>query len=304
MITNMEKQNEAFTITIENVNLHFVIHYESFVQQKNPRTKASHSHLYYEILYSLNDCNRLHFDDVELGFKKHQFALIPPYFNHNTYFEKESDLISVGFYYKKNQSKYQRYDLWAFLNKHFEKKFRMGALDAKTGELFMHVHNHFRPEDPVHTGLLLSSLSQILFKILLSFTEEDELNEQIQGEMHNGNMRLYYPKGIPLETLYEINEILNARYAEEITPSSLSKQFFVSSKQINRYIYRQYGQTFLQRRTKLRMAAAQKLLSETDEPINRVAEMVGYGSINTFYSAFKTFSGTTPDAYRRKFGII
>jgi AraC-like DNA-binding protein len=49
------------------------------------------------------------------------------------------------------------------------------------------------------------------------------------------------------------------------------------------------------------MTAAQKLLCHTDDPIGSISKAVGYQSINTFYSAFKTFCGITPDQYRKEF---
>lgn len=295
--------NETFTVTIENVDLQFVIHYESFFQLQSGFFKASHSHLYYEVLYSLSDTNNLMTSEYTIPMKKHSFIVVPPYQRHYITCENDSDIISVGFYYKKNQNKPVRNDLYVFFNSIFGKDINTGILDSLAESNFLKISETHRRSGPVFNGLLLSSLSQIIFSIaeaIISGNNDDDQNLKI---IPNPNYKPYSPKGVPMETLYWINEMLNARYMDNITPTSLAKQFFVSPKQINRYIYRQYGQTFLQRRTHLRMVTAQKLLSQTNDPISTISESVGYTSINTFYSAFKTFCGTTPDLYRKEFGI-
>lgn len=299
----MNYVNETFSVAIENVDLQFVIHYESFFQLQSGIFKASHSHLYYEVLYSLSDTNKLITTEYTVPMKKHSFVIVPPYQRHHITCENDQDIISVGFYYKKKHNKPVRDDMFAFFNSIFGKDIKTGILDSISESNFLKIRETHRRSEPVFNGLLISSLAQIIFSIAEVIVSGSSDNDQNLKIIPNPNYKSYSPKGVPMETLYWINEMLNARYMDNITPASLAKQFFVSPKQINRYIYRQYGQTFLQRRTHLRMAAAQKLLSQTSEPISKISESVGYSSINTFYSAFKTFCGTTPDLYRKEFGL-
>ncbi|MGO4376562.1 helix-turn-helix domain-containing protein, partial [Paenibacillus sp. MCAF20] len=56
--------------------------------------------------------------------------------------------------------------------------------------------------------------------------------------------------------------------------------------------------TFTQYVTALRMEYACRLLSETDLPINEVAEQSGYSDYFYFSRIFKRTKGTTPSSYR------
>ena len=143
---------------------------------------------------------------------------------------------------------------------------------------------------------MLSTLVEIVYQMLDVIMKEshDAASMMETAKTH----RSYSPRGNTFHALCQVNDTLNAQYMEDITPESMSDKYYISPKQINRYILNQYGQTFLQRRTSLRMAAAQNLLKNTNETVNHISEAVGYHSINTFYSAFKNFCGMTPDEYR------
>ena len=50
----MNSGNEIFSISLENADLHFILHEESFVQKYSERwEKMLHTHVYYELLYVL-----------------------------------------------------------------------------------------------------------------------------------------------------------------------------------------------------------------------------------------------------------
>lgn len=59
------------------------------------------------------------------------------------------------------------------------------------------------------------------------------------------------------------------------------------------------GKKFIEYLTDLRMQESQKLLSETDLPISRIAEMAGYRDDKYFSRAFKKYSGLKPKEYRK-----
>lgn len=284
---------------MENTDLHFIIHYESFLQLNNADWKAPHSHFYYEILYSMSGTNRLLMKNDEILLKNNSVTIVPPYRSHNAVFDHPSDLISIGFYYEKNQIKYARTDLYALLENLLSEKYNIGIFNEGLRELFLQLQGFYRISDPIHDGMLTAALVRILYNILsILMADPPKKNEYTNDNALTETRKPYSPHGISFDVIYEINEMLNAHYTEDITPQSLSERLFISPKPINRYINKQYGQTFLQRRTELRMIAAQRLLKKTSEPISNISTMVGYNSINSFYSAFKVYCGLTPDQYR------
>ena len=51
--------------------------------------------------------------------------------------------------------------------------------------------------------------------------------------------------------------------------------------------------------TQCRMSEAQRLLIETDDPVSRIAELVGYPENSKhFFTIFKKHFGMTPENYR------
>jgi AraC-like DNA-binding protein len=100
------------------------------------------------------------------------------------------------------------------------------------------------------------------------------------------------------DIIQKIDNILTTAYMTSITAKSLSNDLHVCEKQINRYILSQYSQTFLQRKTMIRINVACEMLTNTDISIAEISAKVGYTSINTFYSAFKNQIGITPNEFR------
>lgn len=59
------------------------------------------------------------------------------------------------------------------------------------------------------------------------------------------------------------------------------------------------GQSFAAIRDEIRYAEAQRRLREGDEPVSRIAAMLGYTEHSAFHRAFVKWSGTTPLAFRK-----
>jgi len=297
----MGLSNDIFSLSMENVDLHFIIHAESFLQNYNQSLgKVAHSHVYCEILFSLDGSSALILENQEIQLEANAFALIRPYRAHSTQISNAAGLFSIGFYYEQNQNKYARNDLYTLLEQLVTKHDAIGIPDQGLRELFLQLRDFHRTQDIISEGMMITTFSAILYSVLAILKENPSMTDGQQNSVR----KPYSPHGISFEVLYQINDILNNHYTEDITPELLSKQFYISPKQINRYVFNQYGKTFLQRRTALRMTVAQKLLCHTDDPIGSISKAVGYQSINTFYSAFKTFCGITPDQYRKEFSEI
>lgn len=293
----MSNGNKIFSVSMQNAHLNFIIHNESFVQKHTEKwQKVLHAHVYYEILVSLNDANKLILEKKELPFENGVYAIVKPYQNHGTFLENVADLISIGFYYEPNKNTEEKNDVCLLMDKLLASKNIICKSDNILSKTFMKLRNLSTSDDPISEGLITSLLLQIFYNILFALDKQaDDTQSNEQATLSNRN---HLPRRNSFELLCMVNDLLNARYMEDITPESLSHELYISPKQINRYIFSLYNQTFLQRRTTLRITAAQKRLRESTASIAEISATVGYNSINTFYSAFKTFCGMTPDKYR------
>ena len=80
----------------------------------------------------------------------------------------------------------------------------------------------------------------------------------------------------------------------------LAKRLGLSTRQTGRLLQKQYGKTFLQKKTEARMSAAAILLSNAEYSITSIVEELGYSSIEHFTSAFRNYYATSPRQYRKE----
>ena len=80
----------------------------------------------------------------------------------------------------------------------------------------------------------------------------------------------------------------------------LAKRLGLGTRQTERLLQKQYGKTFLQKKTEARMSAAAILLSNTECSITSIAGKLGYSSIEHFTSAFRNYYNMSPRQYRKE----
>lgn len=97
-----------------------------------------------------------------------------------------------------------------------------------------------------------------------------------------------------------ITEILN--YIHEnylsVTLDDLAREFYLSKPYLSKYIREQSGTTFSENVQKIRLKKACTLLKNGNMKVERVAENVGYPSVEHFNRQFKKRYGMTPVQYR------
>lgn len=103
----------------------------------------------------------------------------------------------------------------------------------------------------------------------------------------------------PNETVNDIIEYINQHYAENITLTGLSDQFFLTTSHIARLFKKYTGESVIGYVNRVRIDNAKKLLDQ-GMSVKNAAETVGYNSLNNFYKHFKKETGTTPAAYVSK----
>jgi len=94
-------------------------------------------------------------------------------------------------------------------------------------------------------------------------------------------------------------EHLEAHYAEPVSPARLAGLAGLSAVRFARLIKRLFRMTPSQLITQTRLAAASRLLQETEKPIAEVALASGFYDHSAFTRAFRSATGETPTGYRR-----
>lgn len=86
---------------------------------------------------------------------------------------------------------------------------------------------------------------------------------------------------------------------EDIYIADIAKQVFLNEQYLMRTFKKTTGVSILEFITNERIWLAKELLSNTNYPINRVADMVGYGNYSYFTKIFKRNVGVTPQMFRQ-----
>ncbi len=109
-------------------------------------------------------------------------------------------------------------------------------------------------------------------------------------------------RGASSEKDERITGILN--YIQEnylnVSLDDLSKEFYLSKPYLSKFIKEKSGMTFGENVQKIRLKKASSLLKNGNMKIEKVAESVGYPSVEHFNRQFKKKYGMTPVQYRNK----
>jgi transcriptional regulator GlxA family with amidase domain len=101
--------------------------------------------------------------------------------------------------------------------------------------------------------------------------------------------------------LHDLLDWLRANLAEPFTVRQLAGRAHMSERTFARRFVQDTGTTPQRWLTGQRILLAQQLLEETDETVDAIADRAGFGNGTAMRHHFRTWRGTTPNAYRRLF---
>lgn len=108
-----------------------------------------------------------------------------------------------------------------------------------------------------------------------------------------------FTTSVPCDSMSLITEQCFLFEYAEITLQDLAGRLGISPRQAERFLKKEYGETFQQKKTHARMEAAISFLRNPSLSITRIAGQLGYSSVEHFSHAFKCYYGISPRAYRK-----
>jgi PAS domain S-box-containing protein len=100
-------------------------------------------------------------------------------------------------------------------------------------------------------------------------------------------------------SLADTLEYLETEYAEEISPASLARRAGLSPIRFARLVKRIFRLTPGQLIAQTRLAAASRLLTETEQPVSEIAHACGFYDHSAFTRAFRSATGMAPTEFRK-----
>ncbi len=131
-----------------------------------------------------------------------------------------------------------------------------------------------------------------------SKSEKDVVEKEV---LINGkkNSKVY----LTPQKINEINQLLQTPefiYDQKIKLEQFAQRVAVNSTYLNRYFNQEYGCSFLQYLTSLRIEQAEMLLRDSNAEIGDICYNTGFNSPSAFHKAFKTRYGCSPSEWRRR----
>lgn len=102
-----------------------------------------------------------------------------------------------------------------------------------------------------------------------------------------------------IQVINMVKQFINESLDKEINVSDIAEYVHMSSAYVSALFKKATGEKLWSYVTRVRMEKAHDYLVNTDLPINRIASICGYQSLNTFYYCFKQFYGITPKHLRQ-----
>lgn len=102
------------------------------------------------------------------------------------------------------------------------------------------------------------------------------------------------------DRILQINNYIRANYNQPISLKELSEKLFLSNGYLSRFFKKNYGMSFAEYLSNVRLYHAVDELLYTDIPITRIAYDNGFASVTVFNKVFKKTYGETPSSFRRK----
>lgn len=266
---------------------------KGFFEPRMTRDQNPHCHLNHEIYFVESGCFRVLCKDTEYTVEEGEVLFINAGTEHCVKKLSEGATLS-----SLRTSFYPRREEGALLTEELLKRLR-APIHLKEADALIDIIRHIRQEISFKKAFyeeklegLLSVFYAELLRLLDVLSPSAQKNIQAGGGFYEDTPEDFY--------MEMMDEFFTHPSPDGSTLSELSSRLYLSVSQTQRLIKRYYGVSFREKLIQSKIIKSMRLIAATDEPLDEIAQRVGYDSYNAFFSAFTAFTGKTPSAYRKE----
>ena len=246
----------------------------SYKQIKKATISQSHGIDTLQFFYIQKGKGKIIIDGTEYEMENGTYFSIPPFVKYNINPDEETSYFSVYFVLNL-ASAYDRYKF--LLNKVIINK------DDSFSNIFNNMMNEFREKKLGYNEIVVS-----LFKILfISIVRNENVTGPRLSHWDLDNLQ------------YKIEKIMLENF-KTITLKELASKCYLSERELQRYLEKNYNKNFSDLKNDAKMSFAQNLLLSSNMSILEIAYETGYSSSEHFSNAFKKYYGKSPLKYKKE----
>ena len=229
-----------------------------------------------EIHYVKKGSGKVIIDNKEYALEDNTFFVVPPFVSHTQIPDKNNPIEKYSLYLLVDKTiGYKNY--LPLLDEYFYGKDKYNICSLFDTLLFEFQNKHFG-----YNEIVVACLKSIIVNLLR------DVNIQKEKETH-----------WKLESMqFQIEEIMLNEF-QTITLIDLANRFYMSPRELQRYLKSNYNKTFNELKKEARMSYASNKLLYSNMSIAEISNNCGYSSLEHFSFAFKEYFNNSPLKYRK-----
>ena len=216
-------------------------------------------------------------NNTEYKVNNNWFYVIPSFVSHTQIPDKDNPLEKYSIYLLIDKTRgFENY--LPLLDRYY-----IGEDIYNTGAFFDLLLNEFQNKKFGYNEIVVSCFKSIIVNLLrnVKLEEKKESNWKIESIQ------------------FQIEETMLNEF-QNITIEALANKFYMSVRELQRYLKENYKKTFNELKKEARMSYASNKLIYSDLSIAEIAENCGYSSLEHFSYAFKEYYKISPLKYRQE----
>ena len=285
--TSFKIGNTQFDVFCDSTFLDNADMLHSIKDEKLNARKIFHNHSYNEFIFTVKGPIDLQTEEDKISLGNGAVCLLPKKYMHLLRLSSECIYYAIGFTYKKVPEKNKFLNTFDKFDNIFLK--RLILPDQRRIINITQEIKSFINKPSEFSYFIIVALLQLLILVIY----ENSLS--ITGKLDE--------KGC-FPVIADINHIINQRINNINSDAKLkdiAEEVYISKRQLSRIIKKQYGVTYTERKTQLRIESAKLLLKNTDLSLEKIAERCSFYDTGTLIKKFTEHTGMSPTRYRTNY---
>ena len=284
----IEKPNADFSLSVENAELLIYLR-SGFYQSHGSRWKILHSHPNYEIQFFSEGSFDFFLENGIRHIEAPAMMVLSPNESHSFYSDSEkAQRVCIEFSVEK-RGEGTAYGEYSKLLKDIG---RYKIFQNEKTAFLEYLKNIGSKPEFERDALIRSAVAGAVIDAFGIMRRHDDPHSNDAEKPHHTNKRN--------EILAEILAYIEENYEKQITLNEVAKARFVSPRQVQRILKKEFGENFTEVVNRCRIENICREIVGGNEDYKTLSSQNGFSDYTTFWRNFKRYTGMSPTAFLRQ----